>query len=111
MHNAAWGVKGGKEGKKRGTILLPDSPESIKILHDHGHPIDILDLEGNTALMSAASSDAQDSLKVLIERGANKHIQNIYKENSVFLAAKFGHLDMIKLLVEEYHVEWWLRDN
>lgn len=36
MHNAAWGNEGGKEGKRRGTIILPDSPESIKILHDYG---------------------------------------------------------------------------
>lgn len=36
MHNAAWGIEGGKEGKRRGTLKLPDSPESIEILHDHG---------------------------------------------------------------------------
>ena len=29
MHNAAWGVEGGKFGKRRGNIKLYDSPECI----------------------------------------------------------------------------------
>jgi len=33
---------------------VPDSPESIKILQDHGYLIDILDFEGNSSLMNAA---------------------------------------------------------
>ena len=26
LHNAAWGIKGGREGKRRGHIRLEDSP-------------------------------------------------------------------------------------
>jgi len=26
LHNAAWGIEGGRDGKKRGTVLLYDSP-------------------------------------------------------------------------------------
>jgi len=26
LHNAAWGIEGGREGKRRGNIKLEDSP-------------------------------------------------------------------------------------
>ncbi|KAL4494067.1 hypothetical protein ABPG72_016023 [Tetrahymena utriculariae] len=110
MHNAAWGIEGGKEGKRRGTLKLPDSPQSIEVLHDYGHPIDFQDFEGNTPLLSAASSDARESLRVLINRGANKNIRNFYGETPVFLAAKYGHTEILKTLIDEYNCDWEMRD-
>lgn len=40
LHNAAWGVEGGRDGKRRGHIMLEDSPESVELLLDAGHPVD-----------------------------------------------------------------------
>lgn len=41
LHNAAWGAEGGRDGKRRGHIMLDDSPESVELLIESGHPVDL----------------------------------------------------------------------
>lgn len=40
LHNAAWGIEGGREGKRRGHIKLEDSPECVELLIKAGHRVD-----------------------------------------------------------------------
>jgi ankyrin repeat protein len=53
-------------------MILPDSPESVKMLLEYGHPVDLLDYEGNSALNSATSSNALDSMQILVAAGADR---------------------------------------
>ena len=53
-------------------MLLPDSPESVKLLLDAGHPVDYPDYEESTALHSASSSKGHDSIHLLIKYGADR---------------------------------------
>ena len=41
LHNAAWGIEGGRDGKRRGHIMLEDSPECAQLLLKAGHPVDL----------------------------------------------------------------------
>ncbi len=41
LHNAVWGIEGGRDGKRRGHIILEDSPECAQLLLNAGHPIDL----------------------------------------------------------------------
>lgn len=48
---------------------IPDSPECCEMLLKKGHYVDFEDLDGNTPLDSAASSNATDSIKILMQWG------------------------------------------
>lgn len=100
MHNAAWGIEGGREGKRRGHIRLEDSPECVQLLLNAGHRIDFEDSDKFTPFFSAISSHAERSLRILIENGANLKHKTIKNESAVFIAAKYGHLKILQILIE-----------
>ena len=58
LHNAAWGIEGGREGKRRGHVRLEDSPECVELLIKAGHKVDFEDFDKFTPLFSAISSHA-----------------------------------------------------
>lgn len=86
--------------------MLEDSPESVQLLLEAGHPIDLQDFDGFTALFSAVSSKALRSMILLIEKGANIHHKTKNQQNLCFIAAKYGHLDILKLLIEKYNISY-----
>lgn len=92
LHNAAWGIEGGREGKKKGSVKLQDSPECAELLLKAGHPVDVQDFDGFTPLMSAAASLAIKSMQVLISHGANLQHKTKKNETVVFVSARYGHL-------------------
>lgn len=62
LHNAVWGIEGGRQGKRRGSIILEDSPECAELIIQAGHPLEFKDADGFTPLFSAVSSMALKSI-------------------------------------------------
>ena len=111
MHNAAWGRDGGKHGKRRGEIVLDDSPSCVELLLNLGHPIEFPDEEGNTPLASASSSNGLDSMKLLMRKGANPNYKNKYNETPLWLACRYGHTDCAISLIDEFGANYEIPDN
>ena len=105
LHNAAWGVSGGRKGKKMGGNDLFDSPEICEMLVLAGHPIDVEDREGSTPLHSAALSSGLESLKTLVKLGGDPNYRNLLGETPLFLASSFGIMDVMRYLIEEVRLD------
>lgn len=101
LHNAAFGPRGGRDGKKIGTWDR-DSPEITQLLLEHGMDVEGQDKDNNSPLHVAASSEALDSIPVLIAFGGDLNRQNKWGETPLMVAAKFGHIETAKLFVESY---------
>lgn len=72
--------------------------------------IDLVNLEGYTALMVAAKTNNGSLAKLLLEKGANANIRNKYRETAIMLASYQGQTDMAKLLhshgADIHHAGW-----
>ncbi len=66
---------------------------------DHGLPIDVQDLEGNTALMLAAYHGHPDTVRQLIERGADVDLRNQRDQSPVAGAVFKGEDEVVRLLI------------
>ncbi|CAD8062613.1 unnamed protein product [Paramecium sonneborni] len=99
LHNAVFGPKGGRDGRKVGTWCY-DSPLIAQLLLEHGMDVEAKDKDDNTPLHVAASSEALTSIPVLIAFGCNINSRNKWGETALIVAAKFNHHETAKLLIE-----------
>ncbi|EGR32828.1 hypothetical protein IMG5_069700 [Ichthyophthirius multifiliis] len=79
LHNAIFGPKGGRDGKKvvpKGLDLQlgtfgRDCPEAAQLLLEKGLDVNLQDIDGSTALHIACSSEALDSIPLLMAYNAD----------------------------------------
>ena len=78
---------------------LPD----MRLLIDHGSPINTMDISGRTTVLHAVDSHNDDALRIILENGAdpNPEVPEGLFRSSPLTAASFGGLvRMLKLLVK-----------
>ncbi len=102
MHNCVWGAKGGREGKKLGSTWIEDCPEAAQALLEMGMDVNQKDIDGNSPLSIACSSEALGSIPVLIAFGADLYSRNKQMETPLWVASRFGHIKTMKMLMENY---------
>ena len=65
-----------------------------------GMPVDILDEDGWTALMTAACNNRTDVVRYLLANGANVNKQNRFGETALHDASINNHTDVISVLLQ-----------
>jgi exosome complex exonuclease RRP6 len=60
------------------------------------------DIDGNSPLSIACSSEALGSIAVLIAFGADLYSRNKQMETPLWVAARFGHIKTMRILIENY---------
>jgi Ankyrin repeats (3 copies)/Ankyrin repeats (many copies) len=80
---------------------IEDRLEMVKVLVEHGAPIDQRTNNGTTPLLTAAYAGHLEIVKVLLAHGASVDIARQYGGATPLLfAVEGGHLDIVKVLVE-----------
>ena len=102
LHNAVWGEFGGREGKKVPTGQASDSPECTELLIENGAIIDVKDIDGNTPLMIAGSTNGIRSLKVLLKYNVNLNEVNNNHETALIQSTKYGNYESILTFIDYY---------
>lgn len=74
--------------------------EMVKFFLNKGIDVNLLDLDGDTPFILAASIGALDIVKYLIENGADMNILNKENQNALHEAVYTGFLDVTKYLIE-----------
>src|SRR3990167_8637458 len=64
-----------------------------------GADIDAADINGNTALIFAASYGHRDVVRLLLDRGAGINAVDVLRDTALILAAQNDHIDTVKLLL------------
>lgn len=73
--------------------------ELIKMLIDHGFPVNAQDhVNQETALMLAASENRLDTVKVLLEAGADPFLKNSSGQTALSVAQKQGYKKVVRVL-------------
>ncbi|CAD8157141.1 unnamed protein product [Paramecium pentaurelia] len=98
LHNAVFGPKGGRDGRKVGTWCY-DSPLIAQLLLEHGMDVEAKDKDNNTPLHVAASSEALNSIPILLAFGCDINKRNKWGETALMIAAKFNHYETANLLI------------
>ena len=65
-----------------------------------GADIDAADINGNTALIFAASYGHRDVVRLLLDRGAGINAVDVLRDTALIKAAFSGHRDVIRLLLD-----------
>ncbi|KAL4427585.1 hypothetical protein ABPG74_012976 [Tetrahymena malaccensis] len=102
LHNAIFGPRGGREGKKVGTFGK-DCPEAALLLLEKGVNVDAEDVDQSTPLHIACSSEALDSIPLLIAYGADVNKQNKFGDTALHFASRFGHIKTVIMLIEQFN--------
>ena len=102
LHNAVWGEFGGREGKKVPNGQPSDSPECAELLIQNGAKINVKDIEGNTPLMIAGSTNGINSMKVLLKYNMNLNEENNNHETALIQSTKYGNYESILTLIDYY---------
>ena len=87
----------------RGAVLLAclvGDPGIMKLLLDHGAPVDAKDKYELTPLMAAARWGRIEMVNVLLEQGADPNARDKQGNTSLSLALTYGHKE-VKALLEE----------
>ncbi|VDN97700.1 unnamed protein product [Rodentolepis nana] len=73
----------------------------VKLLLEHGSPMEEQNENGHTPLMEATSNGHIEVARCLIEHGANINTHSSeFKESALTLASYKGHADMVKFLLD-----------
>ncbi|KAI4124926.1 MAG: hypothetical protein LQ347_005545 [Umbilicaria vellea] len=83
--------------------VLPEYIETIKVLLDYGHDINLAKIEmGGTVLHQAAELDSLGLIQKLLDRGANLNLRSSDCPGSVLSSAvAYGNCNTVKFLVEK----------
>ena len=102
LHNAVWGEFGGREGKKVPIGQPSDSPECTELLIKYGANINAKDIDGNTPLMIAGSTNGIRSMKVLLKYNINTNEENNNHETALIQSIKYGNYESIITLIDYF---------
>lgn len=72
--------------------------EAVKLLIQHGAPINAKDIVGNTPLHLAARYGYVNVVKVLVEKGADVNAKDANGMTPLQIASKMGHQSVVDLL-------------
>jgi ankyrin repeat protein len=93
-------LEGGPIPKYPGFPLSLRPAKRPSDLLKQGVPVDVVDFEGNSALVYAANLARVAEVKWLIEQKADVDLVNQYGESALFFAARGGHSEIVTLLLE-----------
>jgi ankyrin repeat protein len=79
---------------------LENRPATVKLLAGLGADIDARDLDGKTALQTAASDQYTKTVAALLECGADLNAANSWGDTALHAAARRGNRDIVRMLVE-----------
>lgn len=88
----------------RGAFLTAARNDAVDILQDlldEGAPINTIDSDGNTVLMSTLWNSTGEAAELLIARGANLNIQNHSGRTTLMIALLTGKTAIAKLLLDK----------
>lgn len=73
---------------------------NVKALLEHGAKVDVVTLQGDTALLLAAKSGHVEVAEALLQAGANPLAEEAtYGDTPIYLAAMAGHVKLVELMV------------
>lgn len=83
------------------TIAAKEGDEGVvRLLLDHGCPVDGRNWDGTTALMEAAINDHCSIVELLLEKGADVHVQDSLGRTALWLALADKSQGAVKLLLD-----------
>jgi ankyrin repeat protein len=74
--------------------------DTVSELLDQGADIEVKNDCGETALMTAITSNNQDVVRILLEKGANVNAKNFMGDTPLIVAALIGNEEIIKALLD-----------
>jgi ankyrin repeat protein len=79
--------------------IYNDKPDTVQMLLNNGASVNIMDADGNSPLMIAASQGMTKTINTLIERGADINVRNKLQETPLINAVKAADEVSVKILI------------
>lgn len=78
-----------------------ESPDAMRVLLDHGVPVDSKDDDGRPALLIASYSGRLEVVKLLVEKGADVNLKGPDGRTPLMGAAASGNMEIFNFLLEK----------
>jgi hypothetical protein len=85
-------------------MALGKSPETLRLLLEHGAPANAAQAGGFTAIFSAATANRRDLAELLIAHGADAHCKSDLSKTPADFARERGHQDLAAWLESVPHI-------
>lgn len=84
----------------RTALFYAKFPELINLILNYGGNVNHKDIEQETVLYNAVTSERHDCVQTLLERGIDVDLRNIFGRSAIHLAVEFKNLEALKLMLK-----------